>query len=108
MKDLLKGISKDNKRDFLAKLASKKFTLNKPYEPAQPLNFDLQEDGLYLCKEDGRKLTSQEIETLPGYRLAMELVSDRLQVSGEKPPDGYYLMPFTQEEYLNSLLKDEK
>jgi len=103
-KEFLKGISKENKRDFLNKLQSGKFNLSKPYDPQPKLTFNLQGNGLYKCQETGQELTSQEIAFLPGYRMNIELVSDRLQVAGEKPPDSIIKVPFTQEEYLNSLL----
>lgn len=106
-KDFLKGISKENKRDFLAKLQSGKFNLLPAMEPQPPLNFDLQENGLYLCKEDGRMLTSEQILALPGYRMNIQLVADCLQVSGEKPPAGFVMVPFTESEYLDSLLKNK-
>jgi hypothetical protein len=106
-KDFLKGISKENKREFLNKLQSGQFELLPPYEPQPTLTFDLQSDGLYLCKEDGRKLSISEIEVLKGYRLNIELVSTRLQVVGKEPPDTIIKQPYTQEEYLNSLLKNK-
>lgn len=106
-KDFLKGISKENKKEFLSKLQSGKFSLLQPYEPQPRLSFDLQENGLYKCKETGKELTSQEIECLPGYRHTIELVSNKQQVNHEKPPSGIVLIPFTQQEYLNSLLKNK-
>lgn len=105
-KGVLSGITKANKIDFLNKLSSGKFVLNKPYEPPQPLSFDLQTDGLYLCKETGKALSKEEIESLPGYRIAIHLVSEREQVSKEKPPSSICLIPFSKEEYLSSLLEN--
>ena len=106
-KDFLKGISKENKKEFLNKLQSGQFTLLQLYEPQPPLSFDLQEDGLYKCREDGRILTSEQILILPGYRMNLQLVSNRLQVEGVKPPDGIRLMPYMENEYLDSLLKNK-
>lgn len=106
-KDFLKVVSKENKKEFLSKLQSGKFTLGEVYEPQPQLNFDLQKNGLYKCQKTGKELTSEEIESLPGYRMNIELVSDRLQVANLKPPDSIIKIPFTQEEYLNSLLKNK-
>lgn len=106
-KDFLKEIPKENKKEFLTKLQSGKFTLLQPYEPQPPLSFDLQESGKYLCKETGKLMSKEEIESLPGYRMSIELVSDKLQVNHEKPPDGIRLMPYMENEYLNSLLKNK-
>lgn len=102
--DYLKGISKENKQSFLSKLQSGLYTLNKPYEPQPPLSFDLQENGLYKCQGTGKELTRHEIESLPGYRMSIELVSDRLQVTGEKPPSTIIKQPYMEAEYLDSLL----
>lgn len=107
MKNVLRGISKEGKREFLSKLQSGNFTLLPAYEPAQTKSFDLQENGLYKCKESGEELTSEQILALPGYRMNLQLVSTRLQVAGEKPPSGYVLIPWTEQEYLNSLLKNK-
>jgi len=106
-KDFLRGLSKESKKEFLSKLQSGKFSLLKPYDPQPPLSFDLQENGKYLSKETGKLMSKEEIESLPGYRMSIELVSDKLQVANLKPPDGINLVPFTQEEYLNSLLKNK-
>jgi hypothetical protein len=103
-KDLLQEISKDNKIDFLKKLSSGKFILGKPYDPPQPLSFDLQPDGLYLCKETGKLMSKEEIEFLPGYRMSIHLVATKEQVRNEKPPSGIVLTPYSKKEYLNSLL----
>jgi hypothetical protein len=102
---ILQGIPTSEKISFLEKLQSGKFTLADHCEPQPKLDFDLQPDGLFKCKQDGRILTGKEVTSLPGYRLAIEIVNNKLQVNGEKPPQGYVLMPYTQSEYLNSLLK---
>jgi hypothetical protein len=104
-KNFLQGIPASAKIEFLNKLQSGRFELLAPYEPQPPLNFDLQEDGLYLCRETRVLFTKQEIEDLPGYRMSIELVSKREQVSGEKPPSSISLMPYSKVEYLNSLLR---
>ncbi len=103
-KDFLKYVSKKNKADFLAKLQSGKYTLGEVYEPAQPLQFELQESGLYKCVENGKELTLQEIEALPGYRMRIEFVENPLQVSGERPVYEFRMCPFMENEYLDSLL----
>lgn len=105
--DILQEIPKANKVDFLNKLSSGQFLLIKTYEPAPPLSFDLQPDGLFLCKETGKTMSQDQIESLPGYRFNFQLVSDRLQVAGKKPPSGIRLMPFSRTEYLDSLLKNK-
>lgn len=104
-KNFIQGIPASAKIEFLNKLQSGRFELLAPYEPQPPLNFDLQEDGLYLCKETRVLLSKAEIEALPGYRMSFELVSKREQVSGEKPPSSISLMPYSKVEYLNSLLR---
>ena len=104
-KNFLQGIPASAKIEFLNKLQSGRFELLAPYEPQPPLNFDLQEDGLYLCKETRVLFTKSEIEALPGYRLSIQLVDDRLQVAGKKPPSGIILMPYSKQEYLDSLLR---
>lgn len=101
----LKNIPVSAKVDFLNKLQSGKFSLTDQCEPQPRLDFDLQPDGLFKCKQDGRILTGKEVTSLPGYRMAIEIVNNKMQVNGEKPPSGYVLMPYTQSEYLNSLLK---
>lgn len=106
-KDILQEIPKANKVDFLNKLSSGQFLLSKTYEPQPPLSFDLQEGNLYLCRETGKTMSKDEIESLPGYRMNIQLVSDRLQVAGKKPPSGIRLMPFSRTEYLDSLLKNK-
>jgi hypothetical protein len=106
-KESLSKISKRAKVDFLKKLQTGKFELAEAYTPAPKLNFDLiPESGLYLCKETGKEMTKEEIEALPGYRLNLQLVDDRAQVRGEKPPSGIMLFPYSRDEYLNSLLKN--
>ena len=104
--EFLKGVSKENKKEFLSKLQSGLYTLNKLYEPQPPLNFDLQESGLYKCQETGKELTKDEVYKLPGYRGGIQLVSEREQVTGQKPPDNIILMPYMESEYLDSLLID--
>lgn len=106
-KDILQEIPKANKVDFLNKLSSGQFLLIKPYEPQPPLSFDLQEGNLYLCRETGKTMSQDQIESLPGYRMNIQLVSDRLQVAGKKPPSGIRLMPFSRTQYLDSLLKNK-
>lgn len=106
-KDFLKEIPKSNKIEFLSKLKSGQFTLLPLYEPQPKLNFDLQENGLYKCKETGKILSQGQISNLPGYRMSIGLVSTREQVNQEKPPSGIVLMPYSKEEYLNSLLKNK-
>lgn len=105
-KDFLREIPKDKKVDFLNKLQSGNFNLEKPYKPQPELNFKLQDNGLYKCKETGEKMSLDEIELLPGYRFSIELVSDPKQVQGTKPADGILLIPIAKDEYLDSLLKD--
>jgi len=48
-----------------------------------------------------------QVSSLPGYRLNLQLVNDRLQVAGKKPPSGIVLIPFSKQEYLDSLLKNK-
>ena len=107
-KSILSEIPASAKIDFLSKLQSGNFTLKDPYRPQPPLNFELQdEDGLYRCKETGILMSQEEIGSLPGYRLNIEIIKNRDQVSGGKPPSGISLMPFSRMEYLNSLLKNK-
>ena len=98
-------ISKANKLAFLKSLQSGIFTLSTAHEPQTSIQFDLQPDGLYRCQQDNRILTSDQIESLPGYQIIIELVSTRAQVSHEEPVKGYILCPWSNNEYLNSLLK---
>ena len=106
-KDILRQIPKGKKVEFLNKLQSGNFNLLKPYNPQPGLNFDLQENGLYLCKETGKELTKEQIVSLPGYKIQLELVGNKLQISGEKPASGYVLVPFSKNEYLASLLRNK-
>jgi len=63
-KDFLKDIPKANKIDFLSKLQTGQFSLLKPYEPQPSLNFDLQENGLYKCRENASfQLTRLQAES---------------------------------------------
>lgn len=106
-KAILRKISKTAKVDFLNKLQTGKYELAEIYTPAPNLSFDfIPESGLYLCKENGKTMSKEEIECLPGYQILIELVSDKLQVNHEKPPDGFVLMPYSREQYLDSLLKN--
>jgi hypothetical protein len=109
-KDFLKGISKENKKEFLSKLQSGKFTMKAVYDlPKQKLNFDLiPESGLYKCQETGKQMSKAEINSMQGYGLSILVVSDRLQVTGEKQPDRIILHPYMEHEYLNSLLKSNQ
>jgi len=106
-KDFLKGISKEVKKEFLSKLSSGNYILNKPYDPAPRLTFDLQESGMYKCNETGKELSKEEIESLPGYQIDIQLISERNQVIGigTKAPDTIKKIPYSQDRYLNSLLK---
>lgn len=106
-KDFLKEIPKANKVDFLSKLRSGQFNLIKPYEPQPELNLDLQENGLYLCKETSKEMSQAQIESLPGYRITIALVDTREQVAHQKPPSGFVMVPFSKDEYLASLLKNK-
>ena len=112
-KETLRHISKGAKVDFLNKLGSGKYKLGETYTPAPKLTFDIvPETGKYLCKETGKFMSKEEIESLEGYRLNLELISERSQVAGigNKLPDGIVLVPYSKEQYLDSLLKnpDEK
>lgn len=107
-KDFLQGISKENKKEFLTKLQSGKFILLPPYEPQKEVTFDLiPGTDLFLCKEDGRKLTENEIYSLPGYRMSLHLVDKTAQVRHEEPPSSIILVPCMEHEYLDSLLKNK-
>jgi len=106
-KEFLKRINKEVKKEFLAKLQSGDFILQPAYEPQPELTFDLQESGLYKCQETGQELTLSELESLPGYRMDLQLVSTRLQVSGVEPPDTIKKIPFLETEYLDSLLRSK-
>ena len=105
-KDFLKGISKEAKKDFLTKLQSGEYELLPVYDlPKRELNFDLVPgSGLYFCKETGELMNREEIKSLRGYGLGISVVSDRQQVTGEKPPKKIILYPVWEYEYLNSLL----
>jgi len=108
-KEILRKISKTAKVDFLNKLQTGSYELAEAYTPRPKLTFDLiPESGLYLCKETGKQMSKEEIELLPGYQLNLELISDRSQVAGvgNKPPDGFVLLPYNREQYLSSLLKN--
>ena len=103
-RDFLNGISPEGKREFLSKLQSGKYSLRKVYEPVKLLTFDLQESGLYRCKETGEVMTRAEVESLKGYREDLQVVNDRDQVAGSEPPAAIVKLPYTEVEYLNSLL----
>jgi len=104
----LKGISKEIKKDFLAKLASGKYTLGPIYDRQPGLTFDLMENGLYKCKTDpDRILSKEEICSLQGFMIGIDIVSDKDQFSGVKLPDSIILIPHNEVSYLNSLLKDK-
>ncbi|MEI6049112.1 MAG: hypothetical protein WCS03_09465 [Bacteroidota bacterium] len=108
-KEVLRKISKGAKVDFLNKLGSGKFQLLEAYTPAPRLTFDLvPETGKYLCKENGKFMSKEEIESLEGYQFNLELISERSQVTGvgNKLPNGIELIPYSREQYLNSLLKN--
>ena len=49
-------------------------------------------------------MSKDEIFSLPGYKIKLEIVSNRLQVSGDEPVSGYVLIPFGTDEYLTSIL----
>lgn len=111
-KQSLKEIPRSSKIDFLNKLSSGKFELKDSFkprllpaiEPQPKLNFDIQSDGLYICREDRRLMTSKEIKSLPGYMMMIELVNDRSQVNHECPAAGFVLIPFGKTDYLQGLL----
>lgn len=105
--DILKGIPKANKIDFLNKLNSGQFTLTETYKPQPSLTFDLLENGKYKCKQTGKVMSKGQIEALPGYKMTLELVGTREQVANEKPPSGIVLIPYSQDEYLASMLKSK-
>ncbi|HEY5591825.1 MAG TPA: hypothetical protein VIK55_12500 [Paludibacter sp.] len=97
-------ISKIEKLNFLNKLKSGNYRVGKLFEPQPGLNFEIEPDGLYKCQQDNRILTSDQIKSLPGYHMIIELVSTRAQVSHQEPAEGFILCPFNSSEYLNSLL----
>ena len=103
-RDFLKCISEEGKKEFLSKLQSGQYTLGPVYEPQPMLNFDLQEDGRYKCKETGELMTKEKVESLPGYREDLQIVETRAQVAGSEPPAAIVKLPYTEVEYLNSLL----
>lgn len=101
-KESLKKISKGAKVDFLNKLQSGKYELAKAYTPAPKLKFDLiPETGKYLCRENGKFMSKEEIAALPGYQIAIELIRDL-----KEPATGFELFPYSREQYLDSLLKN--
>lgn len=101
-KETLNKISKKAKIDFLNKLQTGNYELAKPYVPAPHLTFELiPESGLYLCKQDGRKMSREEIAGLPGYQVSIELIR-----SLREPATGFELFPYSREQYLDSLLKN--
>ena len=101
----LSEISRANKLAFLKSLQSGIFTLSTAHEPQPGKTFELIDSGFYKCKNTGEQLTAQEINALPGYQMILELVATRAQVSHEEPVKGYILCPWSNNEYLNSLLK---
>lgn len=105
-KEILQGVSKGKKIEFLNKLASGKYILRENFEPQPRLKFDLQPDGKYKCQQDGRIMTLKEIRYLRGYSFdrSIEIVSDRDQVNHKKLPDGFILMPLSKDEFLDYLL----
>lgn len=102
--EIIKSIPREIKIELLEKLRSGRYKMIKPYEPQPKLTFDLQEDGLYRCTEDRRLLTAEEIKVLPGYMLIIERVSKPSQINHEEPVDGFALIPFGAQDYLNGLL----
>lgn len=101
----LNSISKASKAAFLTKLKSGRYTMGIVYPPQKPATFDLQPNGLYRNNETGEELTRDAIAELPGYRFNLEVIQDL-----KMAPTGFVLVPFSEEEYLDSLLisKDNK
>ncbi len=95
---------REHKIEFLKKLQSGRYRLLALNEPQLKLNFDLQSDGLYQCREDRRLMTAKEVKSLPGYMLIIERVSTTRQANQEEPAEGYTLIPFTKKDYLNGIL----
>lgn len=104
--DLTK-ISAKEKREFLNKLQSGKFTLKPGHVKQGSKNFKLLDNGLYQCKETGEELTRDEIEVLAsGYDFCLEIVDKTAQVAGIEPAGGYHLVNynFGDEKALENLL----
>lgn len=104
MKKELESIPREQKIEFLKKLASGRYRLLDSVEPQPKLNFDLESDGLYVCREDRRMMTAKEIKNLPGYMLVIERVSTRAQVNHQSPAEGYVLVPFSKQDLLSGIL----
>lgn len=105
-KEILQGVSKGKKIEFLDKLASGKYKLRENFEPQPRLKINLLPNGNYKCQQDGRILTLKEIRHLRGYSFerSIELVSDKDQVNHKKLPDGFILLPLSKNEFLDYLL----
>ena len=108
LRNIIRGIPKVQKIDFLKKLQSGKYSLVAPYSPKSTMNFTLQPDGLYICKETGQVMSRDKVLTLPGFKIKIELIDNKAQISGEEPASGYCLVPYSKDEYLDSLLRGEQ
>lgn len=96
MKIDLKSLSKQDKIDFLKKVASGSFRIGS-IDGKPELNFERTESGLYLCAETNELKTQEEVELMAeSYRFEIEMVSDL-----DTPPDGMILIPSND---LDSLL----
>lgn len=74
--------------------------LGKANNPQTELNFLRIESGLYQCAENGKLISKEQAEALEGsYLVMIEIISDLKQA-----PTGYQLIPFPQDQILNSLL----
>ena len=98
--NILSEISKADKLAFLNNLKTGNFNLKKDGDPQPGKKFDRIDSGLYYCKETNETLSCDQIKAKESdYLLLIELISDLKQ-----PPDGFELIPFPNDQYLNSLL----
>lgn len=99
-KTTINDISRADKLAFLNNLKTGYFTLRKDEDPQPGKKFDRIDSGLYYCKETNEILSREQIQAKESdYFLLIEIISDLKQ-----PPDGYELIPFPKDQYLNSLL----
>jgi len=99
-KTIIYNTSKEGKIAFLNALKTGDFILRKNKEPQQSKKFNRIDSGLYFCKETNETLSREQIKAMEkDYFLLIEVTSDLKQ-----PPDGYELIPFPEDQYLNSLL----
>ena len=96
---ILKQVSKRDKIQFLTKLQTGHYVLGHAATPREELYFERLESGLYR-NQTGKELKQSAVEAFESQYMIMIEIVDNLTT----PPTGFLLIPFPQDQILNSLL----